>query len=103
MPSKEATSPKNIGKKATAAFKNVAWRSLCSPKSEVYKMWSSSLEAACNGKLVTGSVVAALSGWNVGVVALAASVSASAMKFSAEVFCRTFAPESLIIHISEKD
>jgi hypothetical protein len=102
MPSKEAEKPREVGKRATAALKRVAWRSLCSADSEVYKLWSASLTAACNGKLVTVAIVTALSGLKIGNFTLAAAISALAMKFSAEVFCETFAPDSVMIHVSDK-
>ena len=102
MPPKEAEKPVVIGKKASVAFKRVAWRSLCSPQSEVYKLWTSSLTAVCNGKLITAAVVTSFSGLKIGDITLAAAISALAMKFSAEVFCERFAPESVMIHISDK-
>lgn len=102
MPAKEAEKSTVVGKKASVAFKRVAWRSLCSTESEVYKLWSSSLTAACNGKLVTAAIISSLSGLKIGNITLAAALSALAMKFSAEVFCERFAPESVMIHVSDK-
>lgn len=103
MPAKDVEKPREIGKKAKTALKRVAWRSLCSPTSDIYKIWSSALSVAYDKKVIATAIVAALGSWNIGSAALAAALSAITMKFTAEWFCEAYAPDSLMISRTDKN
>lgn len=91
-----------LGKRANSALKRVAWRSICSPDSEIYKAWSQGLSVVYDKKYIAGSIVASFNSVNISIVMLAASAAALAIKFGAEVFCEAFAPKSLMIERSDK-
>lgn len=94
---------RELGKKIHGAFKRVAWKSVCDPKTEIHKAWSNGLSIAYDKKYLTASLVVAFQSWKITSVMLVASVIALAMKFGATVFCEAFAPDSIMIHVSERD
>ncbi|CNJ97165.1 Uncharacterised protein [Yersinia mollaretii] len=91
-----------LGKRANSALKRVAWRSLCSPESEVYKAWSGGLSVVYDKKYIASAIVASFNSFSISIVMLAASAAALAIKFCAEVFCETFSPNSLMIEKKDK-
>lgn len=91
-----------LGKRASSALKRVAWRAICSPESEIYKAWSQNLSVVYDKKYIAGAIVASFNSVNISVVMIAASAAALAIKFGAEVFCETFAPNSMMIDRKDK-
>ena len=91
-----------LGRRASSALKRIAWRSICSPDSEIYKAWSQGLSVVYDKKYITLAIVAAFNSWNITITMLAASAAALAIKFGAEVFCETFTPDSIMIDRSDK-
>jgi hypothetical protein len=94
---------KELGKKALVALKRVAWRSLCSKDSEIYKAWNDGLSVVYDKKYIASSIVACFNSVNITVVMLAASAAALAIKFGAETFCELYAPRSLMIDRRDTD
>jgi len=91
-----------LGKRASSALKRVAWRSICSPESEIYKAWSQGLSVVYDKKYIAGAIVASFNSFKISAVMVAASAAALAIKFGAEVFCETFAPSSIMIDRKDK-
>ena len=91
-----------LGKRASSALKRVAWRAVCNPDSDIYKAWSQSLSVVYDKKYIAGAIVASFNSVSISVVMIAASAAALAIKFGAEVFCETFAPNSMMIDRKEK-
>ena len=91
-----------LGKRASSALKRVAWRAICSPDSDIYKAWSQGLSVVYDKKYIAGAIVASFNSVNISAVMIAASASALAIKFGAEVFCETFAPNSMMIDRKDK-
>ena len=91
-----------LGRRASSTLKRIAWRSICSPDSEIYKAWNQGLSVVYDKKYIVGAIVAAFNSWNITITMLAASAAALAIKFGAEVFCETFAPESMMIDRRDK-
>jgi len=103
LPSPEkALNDIEVGRTAISALKRVAWRSICDPNSEVYKAWSKGLSVVYNEKYLTAAIIAALKSFKITAVMIAASIVAIAIKFGVEVFCEKFAPDSIMIHRTEK-
>lgn len=96
-------SKEELGKRARSALKRVAWRALCNPDSELYKAWSQSLSVIYDKKFITTAIVTAFGSYSITATMIAASAVALALKFGAEVFCETFAPESLMIDRNDKN
>lgn len=93
---------KEVGRTLTSAVKDVVWRSLCDPQSDVYKLWYGvSIELVVNKKVVGTAVVMALGGLGIGWLALAASVTALIFKMGLEVFCDMTKPQGLMIGLDE--
>ncbi|MFW7340517.1 hypothetical protein V0R37_03120 [Pollutimonas sp. H1-120] len=92
----------SLGKRANSALRRVAWRSICSSDSEVYKAWSQGLAAVYDKKYITGAIVVSFNSISISAVMVAASAAALAIKFGVEVFCETFAPKSLMIEKKDK-
>lgn len=91
-----------LGKRASSALKRVAWRAVCSPNSEIYKAWNQGLSVVYDKKYIAGAIVASFNSVSISAVMIAASAAALAIKFGAEVFCETFAPNSIMIDRKEK-
>jgi hypothetical protein len=91
-----------LGKRANSALKRVAWRSICSPNSEIYKAWSQGLSVVYDKKYIAGAIVASFNSLSISAVMIAASAAALAIKFGAEVFCETFSPNSLMMDRKDK-
>ena len=100
-PPVNADDKQELGNRAKSALKRVAWRSLCSPDSEIYKAWSQGLSITYDKKYITAAIVAAFNSWSIGITMLAASFAALTIKFGLEVICETFAPESIMIERSD--
>lgn len=100
--SKERRRQKEVGRTVVDAAKEVVWRSLCDPDSDVYKLWfESGLQAVVNKKVVGGAVVLALSGMSIGWMTLAATLTAMVFKMGLEVFCEVAKPQSLLVARNE--
>jgi hypothetical protein len=91
-----------IGRTIMEAAKRVVWRSLCDPENEVYKAWcSNGMMAVIDKKLITGALVAMLSGMKIGAFALAAALAAIIFKMGLDVFCEVAKPAGVMLHVSE--
>lgn len=87
----------NLGKKVFASLKRIIWKSLCDPESDVYKLWySDGVKAVLDKKYLTGSIVAAFSGYRIGIYALAVHTSAIVLKTGIEVFCDVYQPPPIM-------
>lgn len=91
-----------LGKRANSALKRVAWRSICNPNSEIYKAWSEGLSVVYDKKYIAGAIVASFNSLSISAVMIAASATALAIKFGAEVFCEAFSPNSLMMDRKDK-
>ena len=91
-----------LGKRAGSALKRVAWKSICSPNSEIYKAWSQGLSVVYDKKYIAGAIVASFNSLSISAVMIAASATALAIKFGAEVFCETYSPSSLMMDRKDK-
>lgn len=91
-----------LGKRASSALKRVAWRAICNPESEIYKTWSQGLSVVYDKKYIAGAIVASFGSFSISATMIAASAAALAIKFGAEVFCETFAPQSMMINRKDK-
>lgn len=92
-----AERPENIGRKAFAVLRRIAWKTFCDPESELYKMWSEKIPAVFNKGYFAAAVTTSMAEWRIGIPLLASGVVALAMKYSAEEFCRLAKPQSLMI------
>lgn len=92
-----------IGRRANSALKRVAWRALCNPESEVHKAWSQGLSVVYDKKYIAGAIVSSFTSFSISATMIAASAVALAIKFGVEVFCETFAPNSLMINKKDKN
>ncbi|MEL6109160.1 MAG: hypothetical protein AAFU85_24395 [Planctomycetota bacterium] len=101
--SEEAERPLVVGKKTAAVLKRIAWKSLCDPESELYRLWSKQVPKVFNETYFTGSLAATLASWRIGLPILGAGIAAVAMKSTAEAFCDYAKPKGLMIDRSEKD
>ncbi|WP_411835606.1 hypothetical protein ACLBNB_19230 [Pseudomonas chlororaphis subsp. aurantiaca] len=95
-------SKEELGKRASSALKRVAWRALCNPKSEIYKAWNQGLSIVYDKKYIATAIATTFGSYSITATMIAASAVALAFKFGAEVFCETFAPESLMIDKKDK-
>jgi len=91
-----------LGKRAHAAIKRIAWRSLCDPTHHVHQAWTQGLSVVYDKKYITGAILAALGSVNITGAMIIASVAALAIRMGAELFCEVFAPTSLMISRDDK-
>lgn len=98
----EAMKPPNLGKRAFAALRRIAWRTLCDPNSEIYDLWATKNPRVMTVGYFASAVSAALKSWQIGSFMLAAGIAAIAMKFTAAEFCKWTKPTTIMIPKSEK-
>jgi hypothetical protein len=91
-----------LGKRANSALKRVAWRALCNPESDIYKAWTQGLSVVYDKKYIASAIVASFNSFSISATMIAASAAALAIKYGAEVFCETFAPNSMMIDRRDK-
>lgn len=100
---RERRDQKEVGRTLISSARRVVWRSLCDPTSDVYKMWfESGMRAVLDKRLLTASVIAALSGMRIGMYGLAVSLTAVILKGGLEVFCDRFEPLDLMVERSDR-
>lgn len=102
-PPQESEKPKNIGIRATAVLRRIAWRAICDPESTIYKAWSKKIPKVYNEAYFASALVATFSNWKIGIPLLISGVVAIVMKYSAHEFCMWAKPQSLMIPIKEKE
>jgi hypothetical protein len=95
---------RELGRKFFAPVRRVLWRSLCDPKSDVYKAWvGEGLGAVLNKKVIGFAVVAAFADLGIGLKALAVPAAALLLKIGVEIFCEVSKPKTLMIGLDERD
>ena len=94
---------RELGGKVSAAFKRVAWRVVCDPESDLYKAWSKNLAFLYDGKVLVGALAAAFKSWKITAFGFITAMTAYIIKVGAAVFCEAFAPDWLMIHVTEKN
>jgi hypothetical protein len=99
----QAEKPSNIGKKAFAVIRRIAWKAVCSPDSELFKLWSRKIPKAYNQAYFATAIVTTLASWRIGIPLLASGVVALVMKCAAHEFCELAKPKGLMIDRSEKE
>lgn len=100
----EIIKEKELGRTVFSAFKRTLWRSLCDPDSDIYKAWfQNGLSLVLDKKYLSAAVVAAMTGLNVGIKALAISATALVIKMGIETYCEGFRPRGIMIERSETD
>ena len=94
LPSPQETiKDEKAGKTLFSSLKRVVYNSICDPKSEVYKAWSTNgLGAVLDKKYLTAAVLVSLAEMNIGLKALAISAVALIVRFTLDVFCDRFKP-----------
>lgn len=95
-PPGQASQERYVGKRAFAVLKRVGWKTLCDPKSSIYKLWSARLPKVYNDGYFVAAIYAAFRDWKIGLPLLAAGVVAIAMKYGAEEFCLWTRPDSIM-------
>ncbi len=94
---KEIASEGAVGRSVFGAFRTVLYRSLCDPKSDVYKAWfNEGFGVVLGKKYIAGAVTAAMAGLGIGLKALAVPVIALVIKFGIEVFCEQAKPTGVM-------
>lgn len=94
---KEASKPPNLGKRAFAALRRIAWRTFCDPNSEIYDLWAKKNPRVMTVSYFATAISAALKGYQIGYLMVAASIAAIAMKFTAAEFCEWTKPNTIMI------
>ena len=81
------------GRTVFSAFKRVVYKSVCDPNSEVYKGWyTNGVGSILDKKFITGAVVAKLSGYGIGSIALIIAAVALLIRFGLDIYCERFKP-----------
>jgi hypothetical protein len=94
----DLTRKREVGSTVFDAAKRVVWRSLCDPNNEVYKIWyEQGMKGLLSKRVLAVAVGTALSGARVGILALAAAVTALVLKVGIDIFCESAKPEGVMI------
>ncbi|MBU8933964.1 MAG: hypothetical protein KOO62_08140 [candidate division Zixibacteria bacterium] len=102
-PLEVAETPKNLGKRALAVLRRIAWRAICDPDSSIYKAWSKRLPKVFNEGYFAVALVTTFGNWQIGIPLLVSGVAAIIMKYSAHEFCEWAKPRGLMIPVNEKE
>ena len=95
---KDRISDKNVGITVFEAAKNVIWRSLCDPKSDVYQAWVQKGIGFFFSKIYLGTAIAtALTNLGMGIKALAVPITALIIKVGIEIYCERFKPKGIML------
>lgn len=97
----DSEQPKEIGSKTLKILKRIAWKSICSRDSNLYKLWSKKIPDALGPGYLTTAVVTSMSEWRIGAPMIAAGLAAVIMKASAQMFCEAHKPEPFMTDRSE--
>jgi hypothetical protein len=92
----QASQERYVGKRAFAVLKRIGWKTLCDPKSSIYKLWSAKLPKVYNEGYFAAAICTALRDWKIAVQLLAVGVVAIVMKYGAEEFCVWTKPDSIM-------
>ena len=91
-------SDKNVGITVFEAAKNVIWRSLCDPKSDIYQVWVHKGIGFFFSKIYLGSAMAqALTNLGMGIKAFAVPFTALIIKMGIEIYCERFKPKGIML------
>ena len=99
----QAEKPSHIGKMAFEAIRRVAWKVLCSPESELFKLWSRKIPKVYNQAYFATAITTTFANWRIGIPLLASGVAALVMKHAALEFCELAKPKGLMINQDETD
>jgi hypothetical protein len=100
----EIIQEKELGRTVFTSFKRVLWRSLCDPKSDIYKAWfNNGLSVLLDKKYLGVAITTAMAGMNIGVKALAVSGTALIIKMGIETYCDRYRPKGIMIDRVEED
>ena len=95
---KDRINDKNVGVTVFQAAKNVLWRSLCDPKSDIYQAWVHKGIGFFFSKIYLGTAVAqALTNLGMGIKSLAVPITALIIKFGIEVYCEKYRPKGIML------
>ena len=84
------------GKTVFSAIKLVVYKSLCDPKSEVYKIWyTNAVGAVVDKRFIYSAITLALAGVGIGLRALIVSVTALILRFGLDIYCEKYKPASV--------
>jgi len=72
-------------------------------ESDLYKAWSKNLAFLYDGKVLVGALAAAFKSWKITAFGFITAMTAYIIKVGAAVFCEAFAPDWLMIHVTEKN
>jgi hypothetical protein len=92
----KATSPPEIGKKAFAVFKQVAWKAFCSEDSSVFKLWNQRIPSRITEGYLAAALLTTMKDWRIGLPVFAAGVLAVITRYSAQEFCTWAKPETFM-------
>jgi hypothetical protein len=88
---------KKLGKTIFSSIRRILWRSMCDPRSDIYKTWyGEGFGVVLNKKYFAIAVTATLSGLGIGIKLLAISATALIIKMGLEIFCDTYYPEEVM-------
>lgn len=93
----------SIGKTTFAVLRRIAWKTLCKPDSQIFKLWSVKAPKLFNEGYFTAAIVATMNDFRIGIPLLASGIAAIAMKYSAEEFCELSKPKGIMSNRDDKD
>ena len=89
---------KNVGITVFQASKNVLWRSLCDPKSDIYQAWVHKGIGFFFSKIYLGTaVIQSLTNIGMGIKSLAVPLTALIIKFGIEIYCEKYKPQGVML------
>ncbi len=91
-----------LGQKVLAALKRIGWRTFCDESSEVHKLWKDGVPKVFNDGYFTKAIITTLVCWKIGIPGLAVGISATAIKYGCQEFCKEFKPKGLMIPQHDK-
>jgi hypothetical protein len=87
-----------VGRTVFSSIKRVLWKSLCDPKSEIYKTWfNHGMKIVLNKYYIGATVTSVLADLGIGMRAVAVPIIALIIKFGIEVYCDRCKPIGVML------
>ena len=94
--SDEEITDDKIGKTIFSSFKQVLYKSICDPSSEVYKGWyTNGVGITLDKKYMISSITAIFIGYGIGYIALIVSAAVLILRFGLNIYCERYKPISI--------
>lgn len=94
---KETINSEKVGRTLFSSIKRTIYKSICDPKSDIYKTWFNDGFKLVLNKVYLGTTITSMFiNLGIGIKSMAVYITALIIKFGLEVYCDRYRPESIM-------